>query len=250
MDKELTVTYGDITVFYRGALDGGGTTFGQEYIPVVKNRFGHVSHIFEFCAGPGFIGFALLAAGLCDRLTLADINPEAVALCRKTVKHNGLEDRVTVYESDVLKAIPPEERWDLVVGNPPHFVAESEEQYQGYIRRFDPNLRIHQEFYEQIGAHLAPGGVLLLQENAEGMKPEVFKDMIEANGFVIQEAYNASREERTEARSLTPTASRPRPNYRKLADPSAVLKYVRGWVIRRLRTKNPFYFLHVVRRPA
>ncbi|GEM_PF-1671291 len=248
MDKELTVTYGDITVFYRGALDGGGTTFGQEYIPVVKRRFGHVDHVFEFCAGPGFIGFALLAAGLCDRLTLADINPEAVALCRKTVAHNGLEDRVSVYESDVLKAVPPEERWDLVVGNPPHFVAKSEEEYQGYIRRFDPNLRIHQEFYSQINAHLAQNGSVLLQENAEGMKPEVFREMVEANGFVIKEVYNASTEERTEARSLSLKNPRPRPNYRKLADPFAVFKYVRGWITRALRTQNPFYFIHVVRR--
>jgi hypothetical protein len=33
-----------------------------------------------------------------------------------------LAERVTVYRSDNLDGIPASEQWDLVVGNPPHFV--------------------------------------------------------------------------------------------------------------------------------
>jgi tRNA1(Val) A37 N6-methylase TrmN6 len=75
------------------------------------------SRVFEWCAGPGFIGFALLGYGFCDTLCLADVKA-----CRLTVTQNGLAERVTVYHSDNLDGIPPSERWDLVVGNPPHFV--------------------------------------------------------------------------------------------------------------------------------
>ena len=38
-----------------------------------------------------FIGFSLLAHGICDKLTVADVNPEAVECCKKTVKENKLE---------------------------------------------------------------------------------------------------------------------------------------------------------------
>jgi tRNA1(Val) A37 N6-methylase TrmN6 len=37
------------------------------------------------------------------------------------VAQNGLAERVAVYPSDNLDSIPAFERWDLVVGNPPHF---------------------------------------------------------------------------------------------------------------------------------
>lgn len=56
-----------------------------------------------------------------ETLCLADVNPRAVRACRKTIRERGLENRVTVYESDNLDAIPADERWDLVVSNPPHF---------------------------------------------------------------------------------------------------------------------------------
>ena len=64
---------------------------------------------FEFCAGPGFIGFMLLAAGICDTLVLGDVNPRAVAAARATLAESSnahLRRRVTVYHSDVLADIP------------------------------------------------------------------------------------------------------------------------------------------------
>jgi methylase of polypeptide subunit release factors len=246
MEKELAISYGDIKVVYKGLLDGGGTSFGQQYVPVVRDKFGHVPHIFEFCAGPGFIGFSLLAHGLCDKLTLADINPHAVAMCRETVRRNKLEDRVSVYLSDGLKDIPATEQWDLVVGNPPHFVTNDEQEYKGYIRRFDPDLRIHQEFYTNIAKHLTPTGVVLLQENREGMPPEIFSTMITENKLVVKEVSTPSPSQLVEAKALT-TSLPQRRNYWKIFNPLAVWKYVRGWVTRKTRKENPFYFILVAR---
>src|SRR3981189_3840735 len=97
------VKYGDLSVSSLPLLDGGGMGFGQQYPDVVRTKLGgHVGHVFEYCAGPGFIGFSLLAHGLCDKLTLADINPEAVKAVRATIAENHLEDRAKVYESDCL----------------------------------------------------------------------------------------------------------------------------------------------------
>jgi methylase of polypeptide subunit release factors len=250
MNKELTIRYGAIDVVYEGLLDGGGTSFGQQYVPVVRNHFGRVGHLFEFCAGPGFIGFSLLAHGLCDKLTLADINPDAVALCRETVRRNKLEDRVSVYVSDGLKDIPESEKWDLVVGNPPHFVCEDERTYAGYIRRYDPNLRIHKEFYKDISRHLAPKGVVLLQENREGMPPELFTDMINENGLIVRQAFTPTTEELAESRSIVTATLKVRHNYAKLLNPWAVYRYARGLLTRKMRTENPFYFLEVARKSA
>jgi methylase of polypeptide subunit release factors len=80
---------------------------------------------FEWCAGPGFIGFSLLGAGLTETLCLADINPQAVAACRRSINDNALAARANVYLSDNLANIPQSEQWDLVVGNPPWFSHDS-----------------------------------------------------------------------------------------------------------------------------
>jgi len=50
-------------MFARDALnlDGGGSTFGQDFIPVLRARgMPKVQRTFEWCSGPGFIGFSLL----------------------------------------------------------------------------------------------------------------------------------------------------------------------------------------------
>jgi hypothetical protein len=162
-------------------LEGGGRSFGQDYIRLVRHLFGHVGRVYEFCAGPGYIGFSLLAHGLCDELVLSDVNPRAIEALNRSVALNGLEDRVTVYESDGLEGIPAEERWDLVVSNPPHFKEQA--RADPSLITDDPNWRLHRDFYGRVGQFLTPGGSLLIQENSRGSDPEDFLPMIEAGGL-------------------------------------------------------------------
>jgi len=188
------VKYGHISVSYLPVLDGGGMTFGQDYLQVIRGKTGKVGHLFEFCAGPGFIGFSLLAHGLCDKLTLADVNPEAVKAVRATIAENGLSNRVTVYQSDCLDQIPESEKWDLVVSNPPHFDGDAE-QYRGAIRLIDPGMEIHRKFYRDIRKHLNPGASIIFQENAQATTSEDWTQMIKDAGldfvdvFTLEGAY-------------------------------------------------------------
>jgi 16S rRNA G1207 methylase RsmC len=135
--------------------------------------------IFEWCAGPGFIGFALLGHGFCDTLGLADINPEAVEACRRTVAQNGLAQRVAIYRSDNLDGIPMSERWDLVVGNPPHFSDRS----TGELRFFDERWSLHRDFFADVGKFLKPGGMIVVVENNHGSTAETFRSMIDEAGL-------------------------------------------------------------------
>lgn len=176
-----TVAYGDIRVHYKKHLDGGGTYFGQDFIPLLKGwGVPRQARVFEWCAGPGFIGLSMMANGLAETLCLADINPEAVEACRRTVADNGLESRVSVYLSDNLQDIPATEKWDLVVSNPPHF---ADGYYEAELRAHDPGWRLHREFLATVGAFLQPDGVIVLQENTHGATETTFRAMIEASGL-------------------------------------------------------------------
>jgi methylase of polypeptide subunit release factors len=176
------VRFADIDISYRSELDGGGTEFGQQFIPFLRSRgMPKQKRAFEWCSGPGFIGFSILGSGLCETLCLSDINPAAVASCRNTVGANKLDNRVSVYQSDNLTNIPASEKWNLVVSNPPHFV----DQYEGDIRAHDPDWQIHKEFFATVGDHLADDGVIVLQENNRGSVVETFRSMIEQSGLQI-----------------------------------------------------------------
>jgi predicted RNA methylase len=176
------ISFAGIDISYRSELDGGGTDFGQEFIPFLKSRgMPKQKRVFEWCCGPAFIGFSMLGHGLCETLCLSDINPAAVSSCRNTVRANKLSDRVSVYHSDNLKNIPASEKWDLIVSNPPHFI----DQYEGDIRAHDPDWKIHREFFATVGKHLAEEGVIVLQENNSGSVVETFRPMIEQSGFDI-----------------------------------------------------------------
>jgi methylase of polypeptide subunit release factors len=183
--------YAGVRVSYKRHLDGGGSTFGQDFVPLLRRRnMPKVQRAFEWCAGPGFIGFSLLAHGLCDTLCLADVNPEAVAACRRTVARNGLESKVAVYQSDNLNDIPASEQWDLVVSNPPHFIDSG----IGQLRYHDPDWRVHRGFFGSIARHLKPGGVVVLQENNAGSTPATFAPMIAAAGLRVVFVRDASPE--------------------------------------------------------
>ena len=176
------VNFAGMDISYRSELDGGGTDFGQKFIPFLRSRgMPKQERVFEWCCGPGFIGFSMLGNGLCETLCLSDINPAAVSSCQHTVRANKLTDRVSVYQSDNLRSIPRSEIWNLIVSNPPHFV----DQYEGDIRAHDPDWQIHGDFFETVSGHLAEDGVIVLQENNRGSIVETFRPMIEQSGFEI-----------------------------------------------------------------
>jgi 16S rRNA G966 N2-methylase RsmD len=176
---EPAAIYG-LVVFDRRDLDGGGRGFGQDYIRVLSEiGIEGCGRLFEFCSGPGYIGYSLLSRGFCKHLVLADINPVALQAARKTAEFNRVEQFVTIYESDGLSRIPSTERWDIVIGNPPHFPA-----WSGRSRLVfeDRGWSLHRAFYSSVKSFLNPGAAVLLQENSMGSSPEVFEPMINDGG--------------------------------------------------------------------
>lgn len=177
-----STNYGAVRVHFKKHLDGGGSSFGQDLVTFLQLRgMPPQQRVFEWCAGPGFIGFSLLAHGLAKTLCLADINPEAVEACGRTIADNGLTDRASIYRSDGLKDIPATERWDLVVSNPPHFI----DDWIGDLRSYDDGWHLHREFFASIARFLSPGGIIVLQENNRGSTAETFRPMIEQAGLAM-----------------------------------------------------------------
>jgi methylase of polypeptide subunit release factors len=176
------IKYGKIVVNWMPELDGGGMDFGQDYIHIIKKLFKKVGRVCEFGSGPGFIGFSLLGNGLCDSLCLIDVNPKAIKACKNTIKENKLEGRVSAYTSDSLKNIPKNEKWDLVVSNPPHFKGSKKDWIKNKCK-FDPNWKIHKNFYKNISKFLKPNASVLFVECNKGSVVSDWVAMIRNGGL-------------------------------------------------------------------
>jgi methylase of polypeptide subunit release factors len=119
-DAVIEWIFGEIGVVYRPKLDGGGTFMAEWFVELLDSRCPNrvFTNTFEWCSGPGFIGCALLEAGLTENLVLADISEDAMACVKQTVDHNPkIKVRVRYYVSDNMKSIPYSGPRNLDSGN-------------------------------------------------------------------------------------------------------------------------------------
>ena len=186
------INYLGIDVYYESNLNGGGMDFGQDYITVIQNRYAGkcFEHTYEFCAGPGFIGFSILAHGLTKKLCLSDkFTPAYESMCR-TVKENSLEHKVNCFNVEGVKDVAAS-GFDLVVSNPPHFLNKCEWLTHIDDRIYiDENWNVHREFYKNISTKMTDDGIILIQENALGSEPEMFEPMIKEARLKISDVFS------------------------------------------------------------
>jgi release factor glutamine methyltransferase len=138
--------------------------------------------VLELCAGAGQIGL-LAVRDQVRRLVQVDIDPVACAFARHNAAAARLEHRVEVREGAMTDVLGPEERFALVIADPP-WVPTSE------VNRFpeDPLLAIDGgergtdlvvDCLDTIAMHLLPQGVALLQLGSH-QQAEVVADHLQA----------------------------------------------------------------------
>lgn len=187
----------NIEIHYNYALDGGGTGFGQRYRRVLAQLYPDrkFKNCFEWCSGPGFIGFDLLSRNICENLYVADIYQPCIDSIMATIENNRAicQGRVQYHHGQHIASLPADWKFDLVVSNPPHWNPGLGQ----FITKIDLRNRIccdnewlvHKEFFENIRPRLMPGARILLQEQSLASGPECFKSFIEDNDMHIVDCH-------------------------------------------------------------
>lgn len=78
-----------------------------------------VNNILELCTGSGCISIAMAYAFENASIIASDISEDALAVAAINVDNHGVEQQLSLIESDVYQAIP-EITFDLIVANPPY----------------------------------------------------------------------------------------------------------------------------------
>lgn len=122
--------------------------------------------------GSGAIAISLALEGPFERLVAVDISGAALEFARVNAERSGVADRVTFRHGSLYEALHPDERFDVVVSNPP-YVAEAEvDVLPQDVRDWEPavalyagptGLEIIAEIVRGAPRHLRPGGLLALE---------------------------------------------------------------------------------------
>ena len=69
------IQYFDIKIHWTKETDGCGNTMVDDFIDATQaiSQDKKFNNVLEWCSGPGFWGFGLLATGIANKVTLADI---------------------------------------------------------------------------------------------------------------------------------------------------------------------------------
>ena len=209
-------------IFYTPETNGGGDHFFPEYYDLVSEFYGRVGHLMEWCSGPGFIGYGMMACNICDHLTLLDKFKPAVDIAKKTAEnsfikhgldfvdtetiyHRRVFPRTTVYHSDTCSVLS-DHKIDLVVGNPPHF--ECKEDAIKALSKLggrpllndhlseillDSNWDAHRDMFDEVSTRLSDDGIICLQLHSGGSSPDTFKSMIEESGMRITATFDSAK---------------------------------------------------------
>ena len=80
-----------------------------------------VERIADVCTGGGSIAILLAEAFPNAAVDACDISDAALEVARKNVSDYGLENRISLWKSDVLDGVPAEDAsYDIIVSNPPY----------------------------------------------------------------------------------------------------------------------------------
>jgi ribosomal protein L3 glutamine methyltransferase len=126
--------------------------------------------VLDLCTGNGSLAVLAALAWPEVHVDAADLSPDALAVARLNVERHGLADRITLHQGDGLGAIG-DRRYDLILCNPPYVNSDSMAGLPAEYRA-EPALALAggadgmdfvRPLLSQAGAHLADGGVLVLE---------------------------------------------------------------------------------------
>ena len=140
---------------------------------VLKEQKGRRASLLDMCTGSGCIPVSLMRFGDFCSGAAADVSRQAL----KTAAENARlllkgERLIRFVESDMFEALGPEERFDVIVSNPPYIPTRVIEGLEPEVRDHEPRLALDGaedglKFYrilaEKGREHLAAGGYIYME---------------------------------------------------------------------------------------
>ncbi len=128
--------------------------------------------VLDLGTGSGAIALSIAAEWPAAVVTATDASEAALAVARANAAACGLAERVRLVRGDWFDAISPEDRFEVVVSNPPYISTGERDTLQAQVREFEPEAALFsgetgldalREIVDEAPRHLVGGGLLALE---------------------------------------------------------------------------------------
>jgi release factor glutamine methyltransferase len=152
-----------------------------------ESRRNNPLRIADVGTGSGCIAVALAKEFPNAQIFATDISPAALIVAKRNATRHDFADRVTVIECNLLDGIPQQPLLDIIVSNPPYVARKDAASLPIDVREHEPELAlfagedgmsIYPPLIAQAAAHLAEGGLLVMELGAGLFEP--VSDLLEA----------------------------------------------------------------------
>lgn len=92
--------------------------------------------ILDLCTGSGCVAIALAKQLPRSRVVAVELLAGAAAVARENIEKHQLAERISLYTGDLFAPLP-EQRFDLIVSNPPYITTTE-------LATLDPDVRLHE----------------------------------------------------------------------------------------------------------
>lgn len=122
--------------------------------------------------GSGAIAISLAIEGPFERVVGVDISVGALNVARDNVAEAGVEAKVELRHGSLFEPLRPDERFNVIVSNPPYVALEEARSLPEEVRDWEPGVALYSGTtgLEVLGSivrdapkHLEPGGLLALE---------------------------------------------------------------------------------------
>lgn len=138
--------------------------------------------ILDLCTGSGAIGISIANSISECNITLSDISKEALEVAKENCINHKVEDRVNIIQSDLFENIDENNKFDIIVSNPPYIktdvikILDKEVQNEPILALDggEDGLKIYRRIVNEAYKFLETDGYLCLEIGYD-QKDEVIK---------------------------------------------------------------------------
>ena len=146
----------------------------ETLVEIVLDQLKNVTkpRIIDIGTGSGIIAITLSKALTRSHVIATDISRKALCLASQNACLNGVSNRISFLQTDILTPFAPPEGFDAILSNPPYIPSHAIDTLQPEVRASDPHLALDGgcdglDFYRKIIPTsvplLAPDGLLGLE---------------------------------------------------------------------------------------
>lgn len=122
--------------------------------------------------GTGAIALSLASEGAWAHVLATDVDEAALTLARENAEASGLDGRVEIRAGSLFEPLDSDERFDVIVSNPPYVPEVDASTLEPEVREWEPGralfggsdgLDVVTSIVQGAGRHLTEGGLLALE---------------------------------------------------------------------------------------